>query len=203
MSLTFRTASPADVDAVLPLIYSSGPAAFDYIFSTGKKKPADFLRRAIPTGKGEFGYHTHTVVIQRGVVVGAGATFTGGGLGEMMTLAGQIAGTYKGSAPSVIARGLKFERIVTPPKKGEHCIAHLGVDPEVQSNGIGTELIERLLDDGRRLGRQRAVLDVSVENPRAQELYERLGFLVTEQTESSLSNEYATVPAHRRMELEL
>jgi len=40
-------------------------------------------------------------------------------------------------------------------------------------------------------------------NPRAQALYERLGFVVTEERKSTLRNAHATVPDHRRMVLPL
>ena len=33
MPLSFRPARPEDVDAAVPLIYSSGPDAFDYAFA--------------------------------------------------------------------------------------------------------------------------------------------------------------------------
>jgi len=41
---------------------------------------------------------------------------------------------------------------------------------------------------------------VAVTNPRGQALYERLGFVVTGERRSSLSNASATVPDHRHME---
>ena len=44
------------------------------------------------------------------------------------------------------------------------------------------------------------VLDVAVSNPRAQALYERLGFAVTGERASSLANAQGAVPGHRRME---
>jgi len=37
MSITFRTATPADADAAVPLIYRSGPATFDFVFTVPGK----------------------------------------------------------------------------------------------------------------------------------------------------------------------
>ena len=46
MSLQFRPARAEDVDAAIALIYSSGPAAFDYVFAgTPKGSAQDFLRK--------------------------------------------------------------------------------------------------------------------------------------------------------------
>ncbi|NUM47588.1 MAG: GNAT family N-acetyltransferase, partial [Anaerolineales bacterium] len=86
------------------------------------------------------------------------------------------------------------------PKGAIHYIAHLGVAPEWQSKGIGGRLIEHFLEGGKKLGRTTAALDVSVVNPRAQRLYERLGFVVKHERVSTLKNEFGTVPNHRRME---
>jgi hypothetical protein len=38
MSIAFRMATPADAEAALPLIYSSGPAAFDYVLAVPGKR---------------------------------------------------------------------------------------------------------------------------------------------------------------------
>lgn len=77
-----------------------------------------------------------------------------------------------------------------------HYIAHLGVDPSMQSKGIGAKLVEYLMEQGRKAGKTQAALDVSVLNPRAQALYERLGFKLTGQRESKLVG----VPSHNRLE---
>jgi ribosomal protein S18 acetylase RimI-like enzyme len=42
---------------------------------------------------------------------------------------------------------------------------------------------------------------VAVINPRAEALYKRVGFEVTEIRESNLSNQYGTVPSMHRMEM--
>ena len=52
------------------------------------------------------------------------------------------------------------------------------------------------MDQGRQAGKTHTALDVSVLNPRAQVLYERLGFKQTGQRESKL----AGVPSHNRLE---
>ena len=54
-------------------------------------------------------------------------------------------------------------------------IAGLQVDPARQSQGIGTAVINDILDEGRRTGLP-VELDVSKENPNAERLYTRLGF---------------------------
>jgi ribosomal protein S18 acetylase RimI-like enzyme len=74
--------------------------------------------------------------------------------------------------------GLRLERIVRPPPRDVFYLAHLGVTPGQRGAGFGTQLIEHLLALGRASGFARAGLDVATTNPRAQALYERMGFVV-------------------------
>ena len=206
MNIEIRTATPEDADAAIPLIYSSGPAAFDYVFSHRTRISAkEFLHRVFQEPGGEFGFRNHVAVVCDGEVVGTGAAFSGeAALSYTLAMLKGIFRHYGalGAFP-VMRRGLQLESIVRPPKGRLHYIAHLGVSPDRRSHGIGTRLVEHLLNEGRRLGRETAALDVSVENPRAEALYERLGFRTTVEIPSNLENQTARVPGHRRMELSL
>jgi len=201
MTVTFRPAKPSDVDRAIPLIYSSGPDAFSYVFAHATKGDAQaFLGQAFVNGGGTFGYRNHTVAETDGKVVGIGATYSGdGAVATTTVVATQIFKAYGASALGIIGRGLRIERVMPPPKKSVQYIAHLGVNPAHQGEGIGTQLIDRFLAQGRETGKKVAELDVSVENPAAERLYERLGFTVSEERPSSLANEFGTVVDHRRM----
>ena len=199
----FRPATGQDADAAVPLIHSSGPAAFDYVFAVpGRSDAQAFLRRAFADGAGEFGWRNHVVGELEGAVVAVGAGF-GGETALAFTLAAgrQILAHYgPRHAPGVIVRGLRVERVIPPPTRGMHYLAHLGVAPALRGEGIGRALIDELVRRGVAQGRHRMVLDVAVSNPRAQALYERLGFEVTGERASSLANKQGVVPGHRRME---
>lgn len=205
MTVALRQAKPSDVDRAIPLIYSSGPDAFSYVFAHATKGDAQaFLGRAFVDGGGTFGYRNHTVAESDGEVVGIGATFSGdGALSTTAVVATQIFKAYGTAAAGIIGRGLRIERLMPPPKKSVQYIAHLGVNPANQGQGIGTQLIHRFLAQGRQDGKKTAELDVSVENPDAERLYERLGFTVTKRRDSTLANQYGSVVDHRRMALEL
>lgn len=206
MPLLFRPATAADADDAVPLIYSSGPAAFDFVFSVpGKATAIDFLRAAFADGRGEFGFRNHVVGLVDGALVAAGAAwsgastlaFSGAAARQILRCYGPVAGT------GVIARGLRVESVVQPPTRACWYLAHLGVRPDLRGRGIGDMLVRHLLASGRHRGLSIAALDVAVTNPRAQSLYERLGFRVTQERVSRLANARATVPNHRRMELVL
>lgn len=201
--LDFRPAQASDADAAVPLMYSSGPAAFDYVFAVAGRTTAQaFLRRAFMDGAGEFGWRNHQVGVLDGEVVAVGAGYGGeSGLVFMLAAVRQILAHYGlRHAPGVIARGLRVERVIPPPARRVHYLAHLGVAPVLRGQGIGQRLIEQLIAQGQVQGKRRLVLDVAVSNPRAQALYERLGFSVVAERRARLARGQATVPDHRRME---
>jgi ribosomal protein S18 acetylase RimI-like enzyme len=200
--LTFRAASPADVVAAVPLIYSSGPAAFDYVFDVGGSRDAQqFLHFAFLQGRGEFGWQNHRVVEIDGHVVAAAAAWDGRAvLGFTIAGAIQILRFYGPiHAWGVLMRGLRTEAIIRPPRVEEYYLGHVGVREELRGKGIGARFMRNLLEGQDAVRHRCAVLDVAVTNPRAQLLYERLGFEVQVRRVSSLQNARARVADHNRM----
>jgi ribosomal protein S18 acetylase RimI-like enzyme len=202
MALEFRPAGAADVIAAVPLILSSGPEAFGYVFEhSSRGRAEDFLRHAFLDAEGEFGYRNHVVGVRDGEVVAAGAAWSGAqGFAFMQVALRQILGQYGlVAAPGVLIRGLKVEGIIRPPNRKEWYLAHLGVRPDLRGQGIGRALIDHLLERGREAGLHEAALDVALTNPRAEILYERAGFKVTSERKSTLASRLHKVPSHRRM----
>ncbi len=131
--IAFRPCQPSDVDAAVPLIYSSGPAAFDYVFcDRSAEQSLAFLRQTFVRGKSEFGYQQHTAVLQANRVVGIGAVrtadqnwgFTLAAATEIMRFYG-VAGGLR-----TIRRGLKIEQVIQPPKGKVGILYHLAVAPD-------------------------------------------------------------------------
>lgn len=60
---------------------------------------------------------------------------------------------------------------------GEAYIQTIGVVPEAQGTGIGGRLLTALLEEAVRRGEEVVTLEVRADNPRAQAVYERFGFL--------------------------
>jgi ribosomal protein S18 acetylase RimI-like enzyme len=200
-ALTFRAAAAADVADAVPLIYSSGPAAFDYVFDVGTRSAQDFLRFAYLKGGGEFGWRAHRVAEFGGRVAAAGAAFDGRAV-LRFTIANALQilrffGPIR--AWGVMARGLRIEAIIRPPRAQEYYLCHVGVREELRGHGIGTRFMRDLLQ-GVKADRHRcAALDVAVTNPRARLLYEKLGFVIDALRRSSLQNRRGRVPDHYRM----
>jgi ribosomal protein S18 acetylase RimI-like enzyme len=201
-ALTFRAAAPADVADAVPLIYSSGPAAFDYVFDIGNARGAqEYLRFAYLQGGGEFGWRAHRVAETGGQVVAAGAAFDGRAvLSFTIANALQILRFYGPiRAWGVMLRGLRTEAIIRPPRAEEYYLCHVGVREELRGHGMGARFLRNLLQ-GLDADRHRcATLDVAVTNPRAKLLYERLGFVVDALRSSELQNQRGRVEDHYRM----
>ena len=203
LQVRFRPAAPEDATAAVPLIYSSGPAAFDFVFATGEGRDApSFLQHCFIDGAGEFGWRNHWVGIANDRVVAVGAGY---GVDTkwkfMLAAARQILSHYglrRGSA--VINRGLRVESVIRPPEGDMHYLAHLAVVPELRGRGVGRALIDQLVGAAREAGRRRVALDVAASNPRAEALYRRAGFKVISERRSHLANAHVRVPDHRRME---
>lgn len=203
LRVQFRPAGPDDASAAVPLIYSSGPAAFDYVFCTREQPDAQaFLQRCFVDGAGEFGWRNHWVGLAEGRVVAAGASY-GADTKWAFTLAAarQILGHYGlRHGVAVISRGLRVESLIPPPSGDMQYLAHLGVEPELRGQGVGRALIDQLIRIAREAGRHRVVLDVAASNPRAEALYRRAGFKVLSERRSRLARGETRVPDHRRME---
>jgi ribosomal protein S18 acetylase RimI-like enzyme len=207
--ITFRPAEIKDVEEAVPLIFSSGPDAFTYIFADGRKGSAqEFLKYAFVRKGGEMGFTNHLVVERDGELAGIGAGWSGRRTtGFTLRIARKILGFYgliRGLG--VMIRGLKFEGMVRPPRGREYAIAHLGVQERMRSSGLGEKLILELIRRSYASDPSNFILDVSDINPRAKVLYERMGFQTTRHKASKLKRiikgqSPVTVPGHSRMML--
>lgn len=199
-ALNIRPARPEDAKNVAPLIFSSGPRAFDFIFSNEEKGAClHFLEDCFSRKAMMFSYEHHYVVEDEGQVVAIIGAFTKSSMGKTQLSTGTQILRYFGVFAGIksLLRGLKFEsKIVKPPLAGCYYICHVGVRPDRQGLGIGEKMVAFIEDLAREKGVNKLSLDVSVINPRAQKLYERLGFRVIE-TNKSYSD---LLDDHRYME---
>ena len=73
-------------------------------------------------------------------------------------------------------RGINLERLFPEGAAGTYYLSTMGVDPAYRGRGLGTALIAAAEEKAKRLGFRQTSLLVSTDKPRAQALYERLGF---------------------------
>lgn len=207
MEITFRPARADDADAMVPLVHASGPSAFDYVLTAPRREMTTekFLRKTLAQPAGEFGFGVHWVGESGGEIVAAGAAFDAQMLANSVLIAmRQVVSAYGiPTALGVIRRGLAVGHLLPPPKGKEWLISHLGVAPDLRGHGIGGQLVNTLVQRGRDRDCTHAVLDVSVENPMARALYERLGFRITGEVNKTMRNTHGHVPGFHRMALRL
>lgn len=201
MVLQFRPATAADAPLLAPLIYDSGPEAFQYVFNAGGKTALEFLQYSLQQQGGEFGHGCHTAVLLEGEIVAVGAEFSGSdSLSFLWNNALQILSFFPFPASlGVIRRGLQVERILVPPKKGVHYIAHLDTQQAFRGRGIGEQLILEFMRRAAQAGRNRIELDVAETNQRAEALYQRMGYERLHKRESRLERRGIRVPGYYRM----
>lgn len=203
MNITFRKARPEDVETAVPLIYSSGPAAFEYVFKASEEKDAQaFLKYAFVRPGSEFSYTNHTCLesVNR-EVVGIGAAFSSDAVKGFTFSAIKFIFSFYGIwlGFQVLLRGLNIEKIIPPPKGNTEVLAHLGIHPDLRGHGLGSKMIHYFTKEAQKKGRKTTSLDVSFENPKAKALYDRLGFRVEKESISNYKSKFSYVPNHYKM----
>jgi len=199
--ITIRPAQANDVQQTTPLILSSGPAAFNWVFSDKQTQVLALLQQCFISGKTQFGYQNHYVAELKGKVVGSIAFYTRQDFARynMQTLFAIVQHYGLIRCWPVLVKGLRMEAVLPPPAKDNLYLAHVAVDLQHQGLGIGSQLIHFALNSDRAKQQQFASLDVALNNPMAEKLYTRLGFKVIKQRPAAT----AGVPGHKLMQLTL
>ena len=161
------------------------------------------MRFAFANGKGFLGHKNHAVAMSDGRVVGIAASYdlstyrrlTVEHLGQLWMFYPTL--SYAG----LIVRAHHLKSVMPPPDQDMHYVANFGVELAMRGRGIGSRLLDYERSLGMALRRTTFSLDVSVENPRAQALYERYGFRVS--FENRFTGPMGAVPNSRRMTMSL
>lgn len=201
-----RMTKASDVDAAVPLIYSSGPYSFNYAFCQSHEAQArEFLGKIFIKDNTEFSHRQHLGLYLNEQLVAVGCiriaehnqSFMLATLKEIIS----FYGIFK--AIPVLIRGLRTEAVIRPPHRDAAVLCDLGVDEKKQGLGLGTQLIESLEQRAKSLGYDTVELDVASNNPLARALYQRLGYQALHTSESKLRNAFGFVPPHTRMAKQL
>ncbi|SET41084.1 GNAT family N-acetyltransferase [Thalassotalea agarivorans] len=204
--MLIRPATPDDIKQAIPLMYSSGPEAFNYVFSvTHESQSIEFLSYAYKKGDGEFGYQDHFVAEINGEVVGLvgyrpaqdNLRYTLSAIKRIFVYYGLLSGL------KVIKRGLAFEKIVPPPPKNTACLHNFGVSNSVRGQGIGARMMTMVAEKAKQQGYSAVVLDVAETNPKAKALYLRQGYQVIDAKTGRLQNRFGRGVSHELMQLKL
>ncbi|BFU44930.1 GNAT family N-acetyltransferase [Krasilnikovia sp. MM14-A1004] len=173
-----RAATAGDVDVVVPLMLGSSPELIEATFGGGA--PA-VVRRDFLRGEGIFG-HRHQLVglADDGQVVATLTAYRGRDYRRLSLHTMRSAAVL---GPRALLRALRrtaaLAHLFAPP--GPDCLflANLCVTPAARSRGYGSAMMEYARALAPAQGLAAVEFDVSFSNPRAQRLYERLGWVVT------------------------
>lgn len=178
--LIIRPARADDLDAI-PLVYSSGPAVWDALFGDGTPASSlDYLRMEWQRGTGVAGHRWHWVAERNGDILGAVAVYDRKGdaqRGQQTTL---NALRYFGVGllprlPRLLRVG---KSLMQSPAVGVDYVANFGVAEAARGQGIGSTMLSYFLAQAKQRGQRYYELDVALDNPRGQALYERFGMVV-------------------------
>lgn len=194
----------ADEDIAVPLIYSSGPQTFDYLFCVDSEEQSlEFLRSAYRNPKGQFSHTQHTVITEDDQVVGCGRLYdNAGAMSQLLSSLKQIVAFYGLlKSTEVIHRGLQVEQVIESPQPGIAYISNLGVHP--QGKGLGSRLLQHFIERAQSEDFEKVALDVADSNPQARALYQRIGFVDQHHNAANDRREWGHLEGHTYMEKQL
>ncbi|WP_052685221.1 GNAT family N-acetyltransferase [Lentzea aerocolonigenes] len=173
--MTIRPARRTDT-GVAELQHGSAPDLLDEVFGADVLA---FLARDFRYGRGIYGFRQQLVVDVGGAVAASCTVYRGGRAGTLSAATAlTVVRHYGAAAARVLRRSLAVGAAFSPPARDGLLLANLCTAESVRGQGIGTALVEHVVALARASGSGVVELDVSTANPRAQLLYERLGFEV-------------------------
>jgi ribosomal protein S18 acetylase RimI-like enzyme len=178
---TLRPATPADVSAAAPLLYSTGVDAFRYVFGAGDDARARaFVARAFTSPRGPLS-HRHAVVALTdcgpcGIVLGFPASRKPAIERSFM---GLLAAAYRPwEWPAFLRRALQADRLLTGIPRDSWYLNQIAVDEAHRGQGIARQLLDDTIGRTRAAGLPQVMLHVAMANTGARAFYVRAGFNV-------------------------
>lgn len=164
-----RDAEACDAPCVaLLLVQAMGDLARFFTSDTGREEEIFLFDKFFEERGNQYSFENTLVVELNGKVVGSSNGYDGGKLQELR----QPFFNYIKSKFNVQLPDCDEET-----EQGEFYIDCVSVLPEVQGKGIGTALIEAMIEKGRQLNFKKIGLLVDVKNQDANRLYANLGFV--------------------------
>ena len=182
MELQFTEALVDDADNIARMAYSAGPELFEFVFSAGGKTALEFIAFEYRQGRGLCGHRNLTLAIKDdGEVVGTGAFYNLAEYLRMSLGTGRNILAFYGpvTGARVMARTRHISSVLRIPGLNEMYVCYLGVKETARGLGVGSRLLKQKKAVARQRGYEKMTLDVALNNPDAQRLYERLGFTVS------------------------
>lgn len=163
-----------DSEVVAQLIYESAPELFRLLFS---RAAVDVIQQFVRRSHNRFSHRYVHVAEAAHQVVGIATLVPARELGDETDLRSVLNVWLR--LRRKIAYGLILNRVLQQHYPADSFyIANLAVDSAYRGNGIGTLLLQHCIAHAKAAGAQQIFISVDIDNPRAQKLYESLGFQV-------------------------
>ena len=169
-----RKAKPEDAKAIATyLMLAMEDIVYQFIGEKSLEKATQFLVNLISQEANQYSYENCWVIETENEVVAVAVVYDGGKLQELR---------------KPVAQEIKsmFNRDFSPENEteaGEYYIDSIGVSPHQQGKGLGSKLLQFLIDEYVYKRKGTLGLLVDKENPNAKKLYLKLGFeIVGEKT---------------------
>lgn len=180
MEIKFRPAVIDDAKYVIPLMYSAAPVIHDFLYKNCSKNTNDFLEYSFKSGKSFFGYKKQIVGVYEDKIVFSATVYNGNEFLKL-TLESLILHSKFFSIADmlkIIKKSLVINKIFTPPASDSKYFANIGTEPKFRSKGIATQFFIQQHELAKGEGIKKCDIDVSINNPNAQKLYEKMGYKV-------------------------
>lgn len=166
--LHIRKALPTDAAAIAPLmLLAMEEITYFLIGQDSKAEALDFLTHFIELPANQYSYENCSVAEADGVILGHINCYAGAHLHMLREpIINYLSEHYQ--------QKLFLEN---ETEAGEDYIDTLAISPQAQGKGIGSKLINHLITKRDKLSPTKLGLLVDKENPSAEKLYVRLGFI--------------------------
>lgn len=185
MSVQFRQATAEDAAAAAPLVYSSSPEMFEYVYGQENPSPLAFIEYAYKSRNGFFGYPLQTVGYEqdRNEVIFNIAHYGGDQAVRLTLQTAMLAFSFYGiwGGLRILRKTLHLSRMFIIPQHDSELLANAGVAKGFRGRGIFTACFEDIIEQVTAQGKMRIELDVNMNNPGARNLYERLGARIVDE----------------------
>lgn len=165
--LIVRKALPGDTEAIATCLFlPMEEIVYQFIGEEDLEKAKAFMLHFVEAANNQYSYENCWVAEDHTNVVGAVNLYNGASLSELRE-------------PIIEYLRSKFNRAFhfeDETQAGEYYIDSLGVDPTHQKQGIGTQLLQSIIDEYVGKNNHTLGLLVDEENQNAKRLYLKLGF---------------------------
>ena len=161
---------------VAELLYEKDHTIFNFLYGN-KSNSAKILEKLVVLGNNNLGHENIYVVTQNELVIGA-LLYSPGDHGKLGDLKFHFKNLNIVDAFRFLLIELKDSLILSHLKKCDFYMAGIAVDEKFRGQGVGSLLLNKGIKVARKMGCERVVLDVALDNLGAKRLYEKIGFEV-------------------------